>query len=137
MAAFLGFFPRRRESLRTVKRTVNPRSLKNLRPWKKGESGNPGGRPKRPVTEAYEEQLYRVKPGDRLKRTYAKLIAEAQIRKALRGSTMAAKEITDRVEGKARQTFDVALEGPVEFNLEIRFVDSDGDGRLASPNQEQ
>jgi hypothetical protein len=27
--------------------------LKNLRPWKKGESGNPGGRPsKKPITEA-------------------------------------------------------------------------------------
>ena len=26
---------------------MNPRSLKNLRPWQKGESGNPGGRPRK------------------------------------------------------------------------------------------
>jgi hypothetical protein len=35
---------------------MNPRSLKNLRSWKKGQSGNPGGRPKKkPVLEALEQ----------------------------------------------------------------------------------
>jgi hypothetical protein len=43
------------ESLRTVKRTMNPRSLKNFRPWQKGESGNPGGRPRKPISDAYAD----------------------------------------------------------------------------------
>jgi hypothetical protein len=45
-------------SVRTVKKTMNPHSLKNLRSWKKGESGNPGGRPKRkPMVEALHEAI--------------------------------------------------------------------------------
>jgi hypothetical protein len=107
-----------------VKKRVNPRSLKNLRSWKKGQSGNPGGRPKRPITDAYEAQLIKPVKGDLQKRTYAEMIAAAQIRKALRGNTMAAKEITDRIEGKARQALDVPVETPPEFNLSVRFVKS-------------
>ena len=37
---------------------------------------------------------------------------------------MAAKEITDRIEGKARQALDVPVETPPEFNLSVRFVKS-------------
>ena len=71
----------------TPKRTPNPRSLRNLRsPWRKGESGNPSGRPKRPLTDAYNVQLAAVKKSDRQKRTYAELIAEAQIKQALKGN---------------------------------------------------
>jgi hypothetical protein len=111
----------------TPKRTPNPKSLKNLRrPWKKGESGNPSGRPKRPISEAYQAQLTRVKDGDPQKRTYAQLIAESQIKQAIKGNTMAAKEIADRVEGKARQDVEVTLETPLEFHVQVNFVDPDG-----------
>jgi uncharacterized protein DUF5681 len=113
----------------TPKRTPNPKSLKNLRqPWKKGESGNPCGRPKRPLTDAYNAQLAAVKKSDKQKRTYAELIAAAQIKKALTGNTMAAKEIADRTEGKARQALDVeaALETPQEFHVDVHFVGPDG-----------
>ena len=115
------------ESVRTPKRTPNPRSLKNLRaPWKPGESGNPGGCPRRALTEAYEAQLRRVKKGDKQKRTFAELIADAHIRKAMKGNTMAAKEVADRVEGKSRERLDVAVEVPLEFNVTVNFVDTDG-----------
>jgi len=111
----------------TPKRTPNPKSLNNLRqPWKKGESGNPSGRPKRPISEAYEAQLARVKAGDRKKRTYAQLIAEAQVKQAMKGNTMAAKEIADRTEGKARQAVEVTVETPLEFHVQVNFVDPDG-----------
>jgi len=111
----------------TPKKTPNPRSLKNLRrPWKKGESGNPSGRPKRLLTDAYTAQLARVKDGDRQHRTYAQLIAEAQIKQAINGNTMAAKEIADRVEGKARQAVEVTLETPLEFHVDVHFVSPNG-----------
>jgi Family of unknown function (DUF5681) len=113
----------------TPKRTPNPRSLKNLKPaWQPGESGNPCGRPKRALTEAYQAQLGRIKKGDAQKRTYAELVAEAQIKKALRGNTMAAKEIADRSEGRARQAVEVAIETIPNINLRVVFVDSDGKG---------
>ena len=111
----------------TPKRTPNPRSLRNLRPpWRKGESGNPSGRPKRPLTDAYNAQLARVKEGDRQNRTYAQLIAEAMMKQALKGNVMATREITDRIEGKARQAVDVTVETPLEFNVQVNFVDADG-----------
>jgi len=53
------------ESLRTVKRTVNPRSQKNLRPWRKGQSGNPGGRPKTLISDASRDWLMQIDLEDR------------------------------------------------------------------------
>jgi hypothetical protein len=114
-----------KKSLRTVKKTtktVNPRSLENLRPFQKGQSGNPGGRPKLLITDAYQQQLTQIKKG----RSYAELIADAQIKKAMKGDTAAAKEIADRTEGKARQQSELATwlsAENVEFNLNVHFVD--------------
>jgi hypothetical protein len=109
-------------------RKVNPRSLKNLQPYQKGRSGNPGGRPRRVITEAYQERLNEIAERDPQKRTYAQLVAEAQIKQALKGNTMAAKEIADRTEGKAHQALDVevALDTPLEFNVQVNFLDPDG-----------
>src|SRR5437660_9838605 len=109
---------------------MNPKSLKNLRSWQKGESGNPGGRPKRLLTEAYQAQLSRTKKRDRQRRTYAELIADAQIRKALKGNTMAAREIADRVEGKAGQAIELSVETPSKLNVRVHFVESDGNGGM-------
>jgi hypothetical protein len=109
-----------------VNKTVNPRSLKNLRPWRKGESGNPSGRPRRALTEAYQQQLSMLIPGDPQERTYAERIAEAQIRKAVRGSTFVAKEIADRSEGRVGQAIEVDLAAPDFFYVQVNFVDSDG-----------
>jgi len=39
---------------------------------------------------------------------------------------VAAKEIADRTEGKARQAVDVTVETPLEFHIEVHFVDADG-----------
>jgi hypothetical protein len=76
------------------------------------------------VPSAARRQLSQSKKGDRQKRTYAELIADAQIRKALRGDTMAAKEVTDRVEGKARQAVDIGLEPMPDLNLRVCFIKS-------------
>src|SRR5215469_8992789 len=109
------------ESLRTVKRTVNPRSIKNLRPWQKGESGNPGGRPRKPISDAYADLAEHPFPGDKHGRTYAQRLAEAQFRAAVKGKTDAAREIANRIEGpagKAQQIEVVPGSDPLKVRID-------------------
>src|SRR5271156_3903817 len=72
--------------------------------WKKGQSGNPSGRPKsKTLSDAYRNKLEEPVPNDPEGRSWAELIAEAQVRDAVRGNVQAAREIADRTEGRARQ----------------------------------
>ena len=92
------------------KLTENSKKTARLRPyrWKKGQSGNPGGRPKTKVlSEAYRNALAELSPKDQ--RTLAEAIAAALVRRALKSDVRAAAEIADRTEGKAPQS--VRLEG--------------------------
>jgi hypothetical protein len=95
-------------------RKIHPNSLMNLRPFQPGQSGNPGGVKKGSVyiSEAYkrllalpEEELVMYRP-----RNAAEAIALRQIGAAIFGANAldAAKEITDRTEGRARQHVDLA-----------------------------
>src|ERR1700681_3293 len=75
--------------------------------WKKGQSGNPGGRPKsKTLSDAYRNKLEEPVPNDPEKRTWAELIAEAQVRDAVRGNVQAAREIADRTARRARQAIE-------------------------------
>ena len=55
------------------------------------------------ITEAYTKLAHKKVPGDPKGRTYAELIAEGQYTAAGKGKTEAAREIADRLEGKAVQ----------------------------------
>jgi hypothetical protein len=69
-------------------------------PWKKGQSGNPKGGPSRiPITDALREILEQVHQGNPVSR----LLAERMMKEALSGKFPFAKEIYDRVEGKAAE----------------------------------
>ena len=84
----------------------------NLKPWPKGVSGNPAGRPSRDkVTAAMSELLGKPYPHDKLGRTYAERIAHAMVLKACRGDVRAAKEIALRTEGRPPRR---VLPGPDE-----------------------
>jgi hypothetical protein len=83
--------------------TGRARSLANLRHFRKGRSGNPGGRPKTPITDAYRRVAKKKYPNDPENRTYAQRVAEGQFVAAINGKTEAAKEITDRLEGRVPQ----------------------------------
>jgi hypothetical protein len=73
---------------------------KTFRP---GQSGNPKGRPKSALlSDALRHMLAEACPEDP-ERTWAEVIADALIARAAAGDVQAAKEIADRVEGKARQ----------------------------------
>lgn len=77
--------------------------------WRPGQTGNPGGRPKKRVTEAYLEELTETQL-----RAWAKSI----VGKAIAGDVAAAREVTDRVEGTAPKA------------TEDREADSDNAGRI-------
>lgn len=78
--------------------------------WKRGQSGNPSGRPKKKwLTEAYEEMLER-KLSDPVERM---AFIEAQWQKLnSKGvvSTMLLEKVLDRTEGKLTQPVDVSGE---------------------------
>lgn len=75
--------------------------------WKKGQSGNASGRPKsKTLSNAYKNKLEEAVPNDPEGRTWAELIAEAQVRDAVRGNVQAAREIADRTEGRPRQAIE-------------------------------
>jgi undecaprenyl pyrophosphate synthase len=77
----------------------------NLKPFKKGQSGNPAGRPKSlTLSEAYRRELAKIDETDPQKRTFAEVLAEQTIIKAKTGDVAALRELADRTEGKARQT---------------------------------
>jgi ribosomal protein L17 len=81
------------------------------RPFKKGQSGNPAGRPKSlTLSEAYRRELAKIDPHDALGRTFAEVLAEQMIVKASKGDVAALREIADRVEGKAKQTITLTTD---------------------------
>lgn len=74
----------------------------NLKPWPKGTSGNPAGRPRNTkIIPALRELLDKPDPHDKAGRTYAEVIAEAMVFEACRGNVGAAKEIANRTEGRS------------------------------------
>jgi hypothetical protein len=90
-------------------RTVSPKSLANLRPFKKGKewNGNAGGRPKsRLQSEAYRAELAKE---DNQGITNAEKLAKCMVKAAIRGNVSAAKHIAEYTEGSPRRTFDVEL----------------------------
>jgi hypothetical protein len=77
--------------------------------FKPGASGNPNGRPKLTLlSEAIRAQLA-VTALDADEKTYAEVIAEKLCTEAASGNVLAAREIADRTEGKAKQQVDVDL----------------------------
>ena len=86
----------------------------NLTPWQPGQSGNPGGRPRRTaLTDALREKLDEPYLGDRAHRTNAEVIAEKLVRAATKGNIQAIREIADRVEGRC-----VAQKEPSERDVQ-------------------
>jgi hypothetical protein len=101
--------------------------------WKKGEpSPNPNGRPKKcPISEAYAHHVVGRLPDDIRSRlrlpkgaTWADAIALGQIRSALKGNSVAAKEIADRVEGRVTQPVGGEDGGPLEMRWVVKVIGS-------------
>lgn len=90
--------------------------------FKPGVCMNPGGRPKkRPITQALERQLT-LEAADKIAEA---LIKQAQ--RATRGGILAAKEIADRLEGRALEhlqaTVQTTLSSLTDEELQQRFAE--------------
>ena len=82
-------------------------NTRNLKPWPKGVSGNPGGRPHaKPLTEEIERQLGQEAPNGK-GQTWAAVIAKALLTRAAKGDIRAIAELANRVEGKPFQALAV------------------------------
>lgn len=88
---------------------VNPRSLQNLKPPKKGEVRNPKGAKKKlpELDSLLADVLGEQKDGIEA----AKAILMALRAKATKGDVRAAEVLLDRAYGKAKQSVDVTTDG--------------------------
>ena len=83
-------------------------NLQNLKPFKKGQSGNPNGRPKLPdIKEALELLLSDVESG----KTKLEMVINALYKRAIKGDVRAIQELLDRMYGKAQQKTDITTGG--------------------------
>ena len=102
----------------------------NLKPWPKGVSGNPGGRPKKRLISDELERLLQQSPNAGGK-TCAAALAEVLLEHALKGDLRAIAEVANRVEGKPVQAVDLdvnshphdLLEGLTDEELEERLAE--------------
>jgi hypothetical protein len=98
----------------------------NLKPFPKGVSGNPAGKPK--GTEHSKTRLKRILDlvqkkrnpitGEEEEFTVLELMDMQIIAKALKGDQRAYQEVIDRLEGKPKQTSEVEVSGGMTINWE-------------------
>ena len=81
--------------------------------WKKGVSGNPKGRPKKEdsLTSLLREEIEKICPADREKRSWKQLVVLATLQLAMKGNATALKELWERLDGKTMQTEKLQLGG--------------------------
>lgn len=94
---------------------MNPNPKKeNLKPFKKGESGNPNGRPKK--LPELDKLLADVLGGEE-GMTEAEAILKAMRAKAKKGDVRAAELILNRAYGKPKETIDQTNKGEITVKV--------------------
>jgi hypothetical protein len=100
----------------------------NLKPFPKGVSGNPAGKPK--GTQHSKTRLLRLLDlvqkkrnpitGEEEEFTVLELMDMQMISKALKGDQRAYEAVVDRLEGKPKQTTDITadIKGSVQITIE-------------------
>lgn len=97
----------------------------NLKPFKKGESGNPAGRPKGSLNRSTiankwlstKEQAKNPISGDNESMSQEDIITLALIKRARKGDTAAYKALLDSGYGAPTQQIKTTIEEPRVFNL--------------------
>jgi hypothetical protein len=121
----------------------HPNSMKNLKPWPKGVSGNPKGRPRRKtLSEWLQELSVEIPRGSEMCTEEA--IARALIARAKRGSAAHIDIYAERKDGKVKDTVELidkraALErmaerDPAELANRLKQL-QERLGRYAGPNR--
>lgn len=95
--------------------------------WKRGKSGNPRGRPKKQdcLTQLLREEIKKICPADREKRTWKQLIVFATLQLAMKGNATALKEVWERIDGKVLQNEKLQLDGVGGKQIKIEVVYAD------------
>jgi hypothetical protein len=121
------------EKTQRKKRAMNPKSLANLIPFEKGQSGNPEG-PKagykqrntllREVVDfvsSFKNPL--TKETEKMEVEMA--LEYAIVGKALKGDVSAYREIKDSLYGKINDTLDIGNKNgePFEQKIQVEFID--------------
>jgi len=109
----------------------------NLKPFPKGVSGNPGGRPKyKAISEAIRHILTLDDIESFVPSTVAEKLALTRIRQAmLKGGLYEAEYVTDRAEGKAVATVRSTVNlSDAEFVFDILSPDAAGSEKPEEPN---
>jgi hypothetical protein len=98
-----------------VEQTVAGR-IENLKPWPKGVSGNPGGRPKKKLISDELGRLLQEEALDGTGKTWAAVIAESLLKEAAKGNVRAISELANRVEGKPLQAVELGMNSSSEID---------------------
>jgi len=100
------------------------RQQRGLVKFKKGQSGNPKGRPKGELclTTLLKKELERICPHEDInpekKRTWKELIVMATMRLAIQGNNTAIGQVWDRSDGKLKQEVSGEAGGPIVVRVE-------------------
>ena len=99
--------------------------------WKKGESGNPKGRPKKQdsLTSLLKEEIKKICPADPEKRTWEELFVRLTLQLAMKGNPTAFKEVWDRIGGKILPTGKLRMgdaDGK-QININVVYADDEKD----------
>ena len=115
--------------------TGRERSIANLKPFPKGVSGNPSGRPKNVLSKAIRKKLEEVEEGQ--DKSVAERITDKLAELALGGNIEAIKLLGDRSEGRPRQSvsLDVGERERYERMVENMIESEAAEGRELSREQ--
>ncbi len=92
--------------------------------WKKGQSGNPKGRPRGTgLTDAVRKLIASEHNG----RPLVDILAERIIKEALSGKFPFTKEVWDRLEGKGTEKLDVTVNPPRHYVVKPPRMLNEGD----------
>lgn len=95
-------------------------SIPNAVKFKKGQSGNPNGRPPKLFEAALIRALKQEDP--KTKANALRRIADALVTEACNGNVQAIKEIAERTDGKVAQALVGADGGAIQVGVEVSFV---------------
>ena len=95
----------------------HPNSIKNLKPFKPGQSGHPGRTPKdvslTSLVKKYMEEVPELVGGKKNDKTWRELLVHAWLVGAYKGNSVLFKELLDRLEGKVMQPIGGDKDAPL------------------------
>jgi hypothetical protein len=111
------------------RRGGNPENLRPYR-FKPGQSGNPGGRPRNPISDAARRLASRRFEDDKERRSWAEMMVLAVAKQAAKGNVQAFAVLADRIEGKVVSKME--LGGPQGGSIPIEYKSpEENEARLA------